>query len=82
MSGLHRTPLTTSQKVKCAAQALAGQECHETVSALSREFEISRPSVYEARAAAAQPAHDQIADRGGDDEPRQVLLHCLVPALA
>ena len=26
MTGLHRTPLTTSQKVECAALALAGQD--------------------------------------------------------
>ncbi len=49
MTGLHRTPLTTSQKTQCAAIALAGQEVHGTISAISREFGISRPTVYEAR---------------------------------
>ena len=49
MTGLHRTPLTTSQKVQCAAKALAGQEVHGTLSALSREFGLSRPTLYEAR---------------------------------
>jgi transposase-like protein len=49
MTGLHRTPLTTSQKVECAAMALAGQEVHGTVSEISREFGISRPTVYERR---------------------------------
>jgi len=34
--------------------ALAGQDTHGTVSALSREYDISRPTVYEARAAAQQ----------------------------
>jgi len=54
MTGLHRTPLTTSQKVECAALALAGQDAHGTVSALSRAYAISRPTVYEARSAAGQ----------------------------
>ena len=49
MSGLHRTPLTTSQKVDCAAQALAGQEVHGTVSELSRQYGVSRPTLYQAR---------------------------------
>ena len=54
MTGLHRTPLTTSQKVECAALALAGQEAHGTVSELSRQFNISRPTVYEARGVAGE----------------------------
>ena len=54
MTGLHRTPLTTSQKTQCAAMALAGQEAHGTISALGREFGISRPTVYEARATACE----------------------------
>jgi hypothetical protein len=49
MTGLHRTPLTTSQKVECAAMALVGQDIHGTVSALSEQFNISRPTLYEAR---------------------------------
>ncbi|MFT5176038.1 MAG: transposase-like protein, partial [Gammaproteobacteria bacterium] len=49
MTGLHRTPLTTSQKVDCAAQALAGQEAHGTLSELSRQFGVSRPTLYQAR---------------------------------
>ena len=52
MTGLHRTPLTTSQKTQCAAMALAGQEVHGTVSVLSREFGLSRPTVYEVLPAA------------------------------
>ncbi len=54
MTGLHRTPLTTSQKVECAVLALAGQEVHGTVSELSRQFNISRPTVYDARGVAAE----------------------------
>lgn len=54
MSGLHRTPLTTSQKVKCAAMAVAGQDVHGKMSALSDEFGISRPTLYEARVAAGE----------------------------
>ncbi len=52
MTGLHRTALTTSQKMECAAKALAGQEAHGTITQLSRQFGISRPTVYEAREAA------------------------------
>ncbi len=54
MTGLHRTTLTTSQKVECAALALTGQEVHGTVSELSRRFGISRPTVYEARGVAGE----------------------------
>jgi hypothetical protein len=54
MTGLHRTPLTTSQKTQCAALALAGQEVHGTISEVSREFGISRPTVYEARNTAGE----------------------------
>ncbi len=54
MTGLHRTPLTTSQKTQCAAMALAGQEVHGTISEVSRAFGISRPTLYEARHAAGE----------------------------
>ena len=54
MTGLHRTALTTSQKTQCAAMALAGQEVHGTISEVSREFGISRPTVYEARSTAGE----------------------------
>ena len=57
MSGLHRTPLTTSQKVECAAQALAGQDVRGTLSALSEEFGLSRPTLYEARHTASELLH-------------------------
>jgi hypothetical protein len=54
MTGLHRTPLTTSQKVECAAKTLAGQEVHGTISAVSCEFGLSRPTVYEVRDTAGE----------------------------
>jgi len=54
MTGVHRTPLTTSQKTQCAAMALAGQEAHGTISEVSREFGLSRPTVYEARNTAGE----------------------------
>jgi hypothetical protein len=38
MTGLHGTPLTTSQEVECAAKALAGKQVHGTVSALGEQF--------------------------------------------
>ncbi len=54
MTGLHRTALTTSQKVECAVMAAAGQEVHGTITDVSREFGISRPTVYEARSTACE----------------------------
>jgi hypothetical protein len=48
MTGLHRTDLTTSQKIQCAAQALARQDEHGSKTSLSREYEVSRPTVYAA----------------------------------
>ncbi len=44
MTGLHRTPLTTSQKIQCAAESLARQDEHGAKSALSREFGIFPPN--------------------------------------
>ena len=52
MTGLHRTTLTTSQKIECAAAALARQHEHGSKTALSRAYEVSRPTVYAAGAAA------------------------------
>ena len=65
MTELHRTPLTTSQKVEFAALALAGQDSHGTVSALSREYAISRPTVYQARKAAVQVLTEHFTQEDG-----------------
>ena len=65
MTELHRTPLTTSQKVEFAALALAGQDSHGTVSALSREYAISRPTVYQAREAAVQVLTEPFTQEDG-----------------
>ena len=46
MTVLHRTDLTTSQKIECAAAAVAGQHKHGSKTALSERYEISRPTVY------------------------------------
>lgn len=53
MTGLHRTPLTTSQKVECVGKALAGQAGCGGIAALSRDYGLSRPTVYAAKATAA-----------------------------
>jgi hypothetical protein len=45
MTGLHRTPLTTSQKMEWVAKALAGQEGGGGIAGLSRDYEGSRPTV-------------------------------------
>ena len=50
MTRLHRTQLTTSQKTEFAASVIALQDMHRSVSALSRRFEVSRPTTYAAQA--------------------------------
>ncbi len=59
MTTLDRTPLVLSEKIDCAVGALAAQERHGALSDLSREFGISRPTLYEARetASAVLAAH-------------------------
>ena len=52
MTGLHRTALTTPQKIECAANALARQGEHGSVTALSEAFGVSRPTIYAAGGAA------------------------------
>ena len=52
MTVLQRTDLTTSQKIQCAAAAVAGQHAHGSKTALSERYEISRPTVYAVGAAA------------------------------
>ena len=46
MTVLHRTDLTTSQKIECAAAAVARQHEHGSKTVLSETYEISRPTVY------------------------------------
>ena len=43
MTVLQRTDLTTSQKIQCAAAAVAGQHAHGSKTALSERYEILRP---------------------------------------
>ena len=52
MTVLQRTDLTTSQKIQCAAAAVAGQHAHGSKTALSERYEISRTTVYAVGAAA------------------------------
>ena len=52
MNGLQRTDLTTSRKVEFAAKALARQQQHGAKAELSRQYEVSRPTVYSAGATA------------------------------
>lgn len=54
MTGLHRTPLTTPRKIECVVKALAGQEALGGIAALSREFGISRPTIYAAKEVASE----------------------------
>jgi len=54
MTGLHRTPLTTSEKIECAARSLAGQDEHGGKTGLSETYGISRPTVYAAGSTAEE----------------------------
>ena len=75
MTGLHRTPLTTSQKVECAAQALAGQEVHGTVSELSRRFGISSPDGVRS---AGKRRDEVLAEHFEKDEAQHQVVHVAV----
>ena len=76
MTGLHRTPLTTSQKTQCAAMALANQEVHGTISEVSREFGISRPTVYEVRDAADVVLREHFEKEESAYRPVRLLSSC------
>lgn len=62
MTGLHRTALTTPQKIECAANVLARQGEHGSVTALSEEFGLSRPTIY----ATGDAAHEVLAQHFED----------------
>jgi hypothetical protein len=72
MTGLHQTPLTTPRKRECAAKALAGQEASGGIAALSREFRISRPTIYTASGVALEqePRHQLPKIPAGDPKRR------------
>lgn len=69
MTGLHRTSLTTSQKVECAASVLAQQGEHGAKTQLSQFYGISRPSVYAAGASAQEVLRNHFEPSGS--------AHCL-----
>jgi hypothetical protein len=71
MTGLHRTSLTTAQKVECAALSLAGQEVHGSMSALSERFGLSRPTLYQARHTASAVLHQHFEN----DETAHRVVH-------
>ena len=48
MTCLNRTDLTTPQKIQCSIQALSAQQFEGGISGLSREFNLSRPTLYAA----------------------------------
>src|ERR671914_1183187 len=66
MTGLHRTPLTTSQKIECAAKALAGQEACGGIAGLSRDYGVSRPTVYAAKGAASEVLREHFEEPESD----------------
>jgi hypothetical protein len=66
MTGLHRTPLTTSQKIECVAKALAGQEASGGIAGLSRSSGVSRPTVYAAKVAALEVLREHFEEPESD----------------
>src|ERR671936_2341008 len=66
MTSLHRTPLTTSQKIKCVAKALAGQEDCGGIAGLSRSSGVSRPTVYAAKGAALEVLREHFEEPESD----------------
>jgi hypothetical protein len=66
MTSLHRTPLTTSQKIECVAKALAGQEDGGGIAGLSREYGVSRPTVYVAKEAASEVLREHFEEPESD----------------
>src|ERR671923_2149246 len=66
MTSLHRTPLMTSQKIECVAKALAGQEDGGGIAGLSREYEVSRPTVYAAKGAASEVLREHFEEPESD----------------
>src|SRR5919109_2891970 len=66
MTGLHRTPLTTSQKIECVAKALVGQEASSGIAGLSREYGVSRPTVYAAKGAASEVLREHFEEPESD----------------
>jgi hypothetical protein len=66
MASLHRTPLMTSQKIECVAKALAGQEDCGGIGGLSREYGVSRPTVYAAKGAASEVLREHFEEPESD----------------
>jgi hypothetical protein len=66
MTSLHRTPLTASQKIECVAKALAGQEDCGGIAGLSRDYEVSRPTVYAAKGAALEVLREHFEEPQSD----------------
>jgi hypothetical protein len=67
MTRLHRTALTLCEKIQCAVKALANHEEHGVITDLSREFDLSRPTVYEVkdRACEVLKAHFEKSELAG-----------------
>jgi hypothetical protein len=65
MTGLHRTPLTTSQKIEGVAKALAGPEGCGGIAGL-RSSGVSRPTVYAAKGAALEVLREHFEEPQSD----------------
>jgi len=64
MTNLNKTPLTTSQKIECAAKVVAMQE-HGEKTLLSQEYNLSRPTLYELEITFEQLLRQHFESGGG-----------------
>jgi hypothetical protein len=73
MTDLRKTDLSTSRKVDLAVLSLATQGDYGSVSVLSREFQVSRPTIYD-----VQQTTSELLERHFDDADETTGVHHVV----
>ena len=74
MTGLHNTDLTTSQKIEFSAKALANQGIYGSVTQLSQEYEISRPTIYQVQETAQEVLSQHFSQSQEQLQAKSVLV--------
>lgn len=74
MTNLSKTDLPTSQKIELAVFSLATQGEYGSVSSLATAFEVSRPTVYEARNTAQELLNRHFNASEPDENKHQIIL--------
>ncbi len=72
MTGLHNTDLTTSQKIEFSAKALANQGEYGSVTQMSQEYGLSRPTIYR-----VQESTSEILFQHFSQTPDQLKAHTI-----